>query len=111
MDDLTEDYNKINNIDLSDYIIDLLFKIKSELLVRQVRVSDRRFRDLIAILKSSAFLRNDSEVKIDDIYNIKSSLWTYSSDIKTVDLTVNKILKEAESSGQKIINLGEVQYA
>ncbi|MHB8292454.1 MAG: AAA family ATPase [bacterium] len=96
LNDLSADYEKVQEIKLPDHIIDILFKIKSEILIRQVHVSDRRFRDLISVLKASAFLRAGDEVKIEDIYNIKSSLWTYSSDIKTVELTVNKILKEVE---------------
>ncbi len=93
LEEIKKDYEDIQKINMSDEIIDILFLIKKEILIRQVHVSDRRFRDLISILKASAFFRGDKEVKKEDIYNIKSSLWTYSSDIKTVDVVVNKILQ------------------
>lgn len=93
LEELEKDYKDIQNIDVPDEIIDILFLIKKEILIRQVHVSDRRFRDLVAILKASAFFRGDNEVKKEDIYNVKSSLWTYSSDIKTVEVIVNRILQ------------------
>ena len=93
LDELEKDYEDIQKVNMPDEIIDILFLIKKEILIRQVHVSDRRFRDLISILKVSAFFRGDNEVKKEDIYNVKSSLWTYSSDIKTVEVVVNKILQ------------------
>lgn len=93
LEELEKDYEDIQKVDLPDEIINILFLIKKEILIRQVHVSDRRFRDLVAILKASAFFRGDNEVKKEDIYNVKSSLWTYSSDLKTVDIVVNKILQ------------------
>ena len=93
LDELEKDYKDIQEINLPDEIIDVLFLIKKEIFIRQVHASDRRFKDLVSILKSSAFFRGSREVKKEDIYNIKSSLWTYSSDIKTVDVVVNKILQ------------------
>lgn len=95
LDELERDYKDIQEVSLPDAIIDILFLIKKEILIRQVHASDRRFRDLVLILKASAFFRGDSEVKKEDIYSIKSSLWTYSSDIKSVDILVNKVLQAA----------------
>ena len=94
LDDIENDYKDINNITIPEQIVDILFKIKKEILIRQVHASDRRFRDLIPILKASAFFRGDNEVKKEDIYSVKSSLWTYSSDIKPVDVIINKILQQ-----------------
>jgi MoxR-like ATPase len=93
IDELERDYKDIQEVNLPDGIIDVLFLIKKEILLRQVHASDRRFRDLVSILKASAFFRGDSEIEKEDIYNIKSSLWTYSSDIKSVDILVNKVLQ------------------
>ena len=94
IDEIEKDYEDIANVVIPEEIIDVLFKIKKELLIRQVHASDRRFRDLIPILRASAFFRGDGEVKKEDIYNVKSSLWTYSSDIKPVDIIVNKQLSQ-----------------
>ncbi len=93
IDELERDYKDIQEVNLPDGIIDVLFLIKKEILLRQVHASDRRFRDLVSILKASAFFRGDSEIEKKDIYNIKSSLWTYSSDIKSVDILINRVLR------------------
>ncbi|MCL4497104.1 MAG: MoxR family ATPase [Deltaproteobacteria bacterium] len=95
LDELERDYKDIQEFNLPDGIIDILFLIKKEILIRQVHASDRRFRDLVSILKASAFFRGDSEIKKEDIYSIKSSLWTYSSDIKSVDILINRVLQTA----------------
>ena len=94
LEELNADYEEILKVELPESIIDLLFDIKDEMSVGQTHVSDRRFKDLVMILKASAFLRGDVEIKPEDINNIKSALWTYSSDTRNVEVIVNKILRE-----------------
>lgn len=92
--ELNADYEEILKVNIPEFIIDLLFDIKKEIMVGQTHVSDRRFKDLVMILKASAFLRGDDEIKPADINNVKSALWTYSSDTRNVELVVNQILRE-----------------
>ena len=94
LEELNADYEEILKVELPEFIIDLLYDIKREMSDGQTHVSDRRFKDLVMILKASAFLRGDGEIKPEDINNIKSALWTYSSDTRNVEVIVNKILRE-----------------
>lgn len=94
VEELNADYEELLKVNVPEFIIDLLYDIKKEIMVGQTHVSDRRFKDLVMILKASAFLRGDAEIKPVDINNVKSALWTYSSDTRNVELVVNQILRE-----------------
>ena len=91
--ELDEDYGEIDKIKIPDEILAFLFDIKNEIRAFQVKVSDRRFWNLKTILKSSAFLRGDDTVRVEDIKNIESSLWTCSSDVNSVEKVIKKIFR------------------
>ncbi len=80
-------------VDVSAEIFDCLHKIREELKSKQVFVSDRRWRETVKILKTSAALNNRSYVAKEDIKMLEPSLWTYYSDIRAVKNILGRELK------------------
>ena len=94
MDDLSACYGEIEKIKIPAEIIAQLYAIRDAIRAYQVKVSDRRFWNLKSVLKASAFLRGDDTVRIEkDIDSIKSSLWTCSSDVQSVEKAFNKMYR------------------
>ncbi len=79
-------------IPLRDSTLNLLYRIRENLKEKQVSVSDRRWKDIVKVLKTGAALRGKDEVETIDITHIESSLWTYCSDIRTVKTILKKEL-------------------
>ena len=92
-----EDINILNktaeNIEISDEILNKMYLIREELKNKQVIVSDRRWRETVKILKTTAVLNKRSYVATEDLKMLEPSLWTYYSDIRAVKNVVGRVLK------------------
>jgi MoxR-like ATPase len=75
----------------SDDIFNVLYEIREELKNKQVIVSDRRWKEVIRIIKVNAFLNGRDFVKTEDIKILESSLWTYYSDIRAVKNIIKRL--------------------
>lgn len=69
---------------IPEEIINFLFRIRTGLKNKQVTVSDRRWRETMSIIKSSALLKGNESADFEDMISIEPSLWTYYSDIRAV---------------------------
>lgn len=85
------------NVCIEDYIYNTLYSIREGLRNKQVIVSDRRWREIMEIIKVNAFLNMKKFARQADIKIIESSLWTYYSDIRAVK---NIMRRELISIGQ-----------
>jgi MoxR-like ATPase len=67
---------------------------------RQIYVSDRRWKKIIRLLRSAAFLNDRSYIDISDCFLIKHCIWGRLEDIDTVssfvDTAINKNIADAE---------------
>lgn len=92
-----EDINILNktaeNIEIRDDILNKMYLIREELKNKQVIVSDRRWRETVKILKTTAVLNKRSYVAAEDLKMLEPSLWTYYSDIRAVKNVVGRVLK------------------
>ncbi len=80
-----------DGVRLSDEIFNVLYKVREELKNKQVIVSDRRWKEVIRIIKVNAFLNGRDFVKTEDIKILESSLWTYYSDIRAVKNIIKRV--------------------
>ena len=78
------------DIRISGDIFDSLYRIRQELRNKQVMVSDRRWREILRVIKASALLKGRDCAVADDIAAIEPSLWTYYSDIRAVKNILGK---------------------
>lgn len=82
------------NVYISDDIFNILYLIREGLRNKQVIVSDRRWREIIKIIKVNAFLNERNYARQEDVKALESSLWTYYSDIRAVRNIIKRELRE-----------------
>lgn len=70
---------------------DGLKKNKNE---KELYISDRRWRKIIRILRTSAFLNNRKEIDLMDCFLIKDCVWNDETEIETVKKIVSESIRE-----------------
>jgi len=80
------------DVHIPNDIFDVLYSIREGLKNKQVSVSDRRWKEIITIIKVNAFINKRNCVLPVDIKALESSLWTFYSDIRAVRNIVNREL-------------------
>lgn len=80
------------DVHIPDDIFNALYSIREGLRNKQVSVSDRRWKEIITVIKVNAFINKRNCVLPVDIKALESSLWTYYSDIRAVRNIINKEL-------------------
>ncbi len=70
-----------------------LYRIREDLKAKQVIVSDRRWRETVAVLKAAALLSGRNTAIKEDIAALEPSLWTYYSDIRAVKNVLRRELQ------------------
>ncbi len=91
LDDINLLTRASGSVYFSDEIFNVLYEIREELKNKQVTVSDRRWKEVIRIIKVNAFLNGRDFVKTEDIKILESSLWTYYSDIRAVKNIIKRV--------------------
>jgi MoxR-like ATPase len=61
---------------------------------KELYISDRRWRKIIRIIRTSAFLNDRKEVDLMDCFLIKDCIWSDESDIETVSSIVTESIRE-----------------
>ena len=82
---------------------------------KQYYISDRRWRKIVRILRTSAFLNDRKEVDLMDCFLIKDCIWNDESEIETVEEIVAESIRnfgynltiDIDSIKDKIVKLGE----
>jgi MoxR-like ATPase len=80
---------------------------RDENLEKQIYISDRRWRKIIRLLRTSAFLNDRKTVDLMDCFLIKDCLWNETEQIQTV----SQFVKEAiQNHGYKLaLNLSDIK--
>ena len=75
---------EVNNIVVSDSILESILKIRRELSKEGVIASDRRWKQSLDVLKAFAFLENKPEVDEDTLMFLLNVLWSHPGQKKTI---------------------------
>lgn len=75
---------EVGNVKIGDEIISTLLKIKEQLAVENVTISDRRLKQSIDVLRASAWLNGNSEAQIEDITPLQNMFWKEIPEISKV---------------------------
>ena len=75
---------EVGNVKIGDEIISTLLKIKEQLAVENITISDRRLKQSIDVLRASAWLNGNSEAQIEDITPLQNMFWKEIPEISKV---------------------------
>lgn len=88
----------IDRIKLPDNIIDLIMKIKKDLpkisLNNEIYISDRRWKKIVWVLKTSAYVGGRTEIAIGDILLLKHLLWDEVEEIEPISSYIDSLWEE-----------------
>lgn len=81
---------EINQIEISSIVLKIIHQIRHELKkqVSLIVVSDRRWQKVIRLLRTSAFLNNQKEVRVSDCFLIEYCIWNTVEQISVVKTIV-----------------------
>jgi len=97
---------KINEIKVPENVRNVIQVIKKEIAnhnnkddnkekpEKQIYVSDRRWRKIIRLMRTSAFLNDREEIDLMDCFLIKHCIWNEDRQIQTVTIIVNDAIIE-----------------
>ena len=84
IEELESYQQEVNNIVVSDSILESILKIRRELSKEGVIASDRRWKQSLDVLKAFAFLENKPEVDEDTLMFLLNVLWSHPGQKKTI---------------------------
>jgi len=82
--DIEADIQACQQVTIPQDIVEILLKIKLDLEQEGIKLSDRRWIKAPKILKASAYMRGDSEVKNEDLLNLYMIAWRTTEEISKV---------------------------
>jgi MoxR-like ATPase len=103
----SNDYEKwskeIDQIDIPPNVFNVIDAIRKKIELHnqnkenkknQISVSDRRWRKIVRLMRTSAFLNDRKEVDLMDCFLIKHCIWNEEEQIQTVSVFVNDAIRE-----------------
>jgi len=114
-----DEYNKwdkeIDNIEVPMEVLDIISIVRKKITLRNISekdlepiyISDRRWKKIVRLLKTSAFLNDRNEVDLMDCFIIPHCIWSREDEIKEAYNFVSDIIRK---NGYKIgLNLAPVE--
>ncbi len=106
-DDYTTWNNEIDNVEVTMEVLDIISIIRKQITLRNktkkdtkpIYISDRRWKKIVRLLKTSAFLNDRKAVDLMDCFIIPHSIWGRESEIEEVH---NMISETIRKNGYKI---------
>jgi MoxR-like ATPase len=99
-----EDWSKkIDQIAIPENVSNVIHVIRNKIKLhnqneenaeKQIYVSDRRWRKIVRLMRTSAFVNHRSEVDLMDCFLIKHCIWNEESQIQTVSGFVNDAIRD-----------------
>ena len=95
--------NAINEIKIPENVFNLIDVIRKKLQLHnnnennkdnQINISDRRWRKIVHLLRTSAFLNDRKDVDLMDCFLIKDCLWNEVGQIETTKQIVNDTIRD-----------------
>ncbi|MCL6638605.1 MAG: AAA family ATPase [Firmicutes bacterium] len=94
LDDLLSIYNESQKITPDQTIINLLYKVREYCYENNYYVSDRKFKNIIKILKVCAYVNGRSTIIIEDLFILPYMIWEKPEDFPAIQSDINNILFE-----------------
>lgn len=82
---------QVKQVEVTQETILAMVKVRNELLKQRIRISDRRFKDCVKLLRANAWLNGQNETSSDDIEFLENSLWIVPEQIDTVRTVIAKV--------------------
>jgi MoxR-like ATPase len=111
---------KIDQIVIPDNVFNVIQVIRNKIELhkqneenteKQIYVSDRRWRKIIKLMRTSAFLNDREEVDLMDCFLIKHCIWSEEWQIQTVSGFVNDAIREHGPSVDMNLSTKQKEFA
>ncbi len=106
LDDLTLLRRAADAIPVSDDTLELLFRLRRNLDKRGVFVSDRRYRQIVDLLRAHALLRGSDRIGDSVFWTVDACLWSDPEEIEAVRDAVGEILAGYDDDAAALVARG-----
>ena len=114
-DDLEKLKNNIENVEISSNVFNIIISIKNEIDEynkgnnEKIYISDRRWKNIVYILKAAAYLSDRKEIMPIDCFLIADCIWTLEENINEVKkIVINSIMRFFNDDIYKTFNYDEI---
>ena len=105
--DLRRAQQAVLQVNVSDSVYDTLVAIRSDMQLEGIIVSDRRYRQTVRALQSSAWLFERDAVTDEDFSILQHMLWTNPIEAKPVSRIILNHTNPLELAAQEIIDMAD----
>lgn len=101
--EIEEVFNMSQEVEIDKNIYELLYKIRQQIVLYSIGVSDRKFDNAIDALKVCAFLNNRDIVELSDLFILRHIMWKEIIDIEKINnILLTLIFGSLDSISQNI---------
>lgn len=102
VEDIEQAQAQVQAVTIGDEIFDALLSLRNDLARAGVEPTDRRFARSLRVARASAWLRGSDVAEIDDLRDLRHSLWTTRDEKATVDTHVLQLASPLDAEAMKL---------
>ncbi len=95
-DDIKTAQDEIAKVEVTEGILEVYVQLRQELQVSGITVSDRRYRNSLALVRAEAWLNGRDTVEVQDLAPLMHMMWRNPEDIQTVRKAVLDLVDPLE---------------
>jgi len=95
LNDLEYVFGESQKIQLGPEVINVLYKIREFCQENNYYISDRKFKNIVKVLKVSALINNRSSIKVEDLFIVPFMAWEQPEDYNLLKKNLDSIIVES----------------
>lgn len=100
--DIEQAQTEVSKVEVTDEIFDAILALRNDLSKQGVEPTDRRFARSLNVIKAAAWLRGSNVTEIDDMRDLRHTLWTNHDDKSVVDTLVLQLASPLDAEAIKL---------
>lgn len=102
LDELECAQREVASVAVSDAVLSLVAELRAELAGKEIRASDRRYRQSLAWLRARAYLAGRDAVQPEDLRGLEHVLWSEPGERAEVVAALHQLLQGRDDEAQKL---------
>ncbi len=107
LEELNSLREEVARVKVPEYVLDLLFRLRSALRREGIFASDRRYRESLDIVRAAALLAGRREVEDEDLFVLRHILWQEPEQIGTVAEMIFDSINPLERQAEMLLEQAE----
>jgi MoxR-like ATPase len=109
--ELEQARQEVEKVSMEDSVIDMYLNLRTLINKEGIYVSDRRWFELVPVIKASAYLQGRDYVEVEDLVIVENCIWSTPEQIPQVRKLVRKLCNPLKDLLQNHIDAAHEAYA